>query len=181
MKNFTCVLFLTLLVAIAAQDENPAAAEAQAAPPSDEPRVELDQEAIEAIMRNVSPGCRSEIESAMETKTDVSAECQEEIQGSIQSLNIKPKTTRPKRSRKAKSSDDSAGDGNNADAEREERKKRRAKKVNSSEPMIHPAFTLVAYLALFLGAGFAFFKYNLAADDDSETQKTSGKKGKKNK
>jgi hypothetical protein len=179
MKNFAYLLFLTVLIAVAAQEGAPEA------PPADEqPRVELDQDAIEAIMRNVSPGCRTEIEGAMETKTDVSGDCQEEIQGAIQSLNIKPKTTRPKRSRKAKSADGS-GDDSSADAEREERKQRRAKKAKSAEPMVHPAFTLVAYLALFFGAGYAFFKYSLADGDDSTAKKgaapAGGKKGKKNK
>jgi len=179
MKNIAYLLFVTLLVAVIAQEGAPED------PPADEqPRVELDQEAIEAIMQNVSPGCRSEIEGAMETKTDVTSECQEEIQGAIQSLNIKPKTTRPKRSRKAKSADGS-DDGSSADAEREERKQRRARKAKASEPMVHPAFTLCAYLALFFGAGYAFFKYNLAGAEGEEGTKkgaaSSGKKSKKNK
>eukprot|EP01006_Ploeotia_vitrea_P048726 TRINITY_DN67268_c4_g1_i1.p1 TRINITY_DN67268_c4_g1~~TRINITY_DN67268_c4_g1_i1.p1 ORF type:complete len:126 (-),score=17.40 TRINITY_DN67268_c4_g1_i1:508-885(-) len=119
MKNLFYLFFLAFLIVIFAQEN----AETNDVDPSEEqPRVELDREAIEGIMRTVSPGCRSEIESAMETKSDVSTECQTEIQEAIQSLNIKPKTTRPRRQKRELSDEEAQAE---AERKKEERRKKR--------------------------------------------------------
>ena len=44
----------------------------------------MSREAIEAILNLVSPSCRSEMELAIETQSDVSQECRVEIQQAVQ-------------------------------------------------------------------------------------------------
>ena len=141
------------------------------------PRVELDQEAIENIMRTVSPGCRTEIESAMESKSDITVECQTEIQNAIQSLNIKPKTTKPKRAKKEPKPESAEGDAS-ANAEEEKPKSKRSKKApKQPDYVIHPAVTALSYVVLIAGGIFAYWKYNLAEKAEQEEEaKSSGKK-----
>mmetsp|Transcript_357 Transcript_357/g.654 ORF Transcript_357/g.654 Transcript_357/m.654 type:complete len:162 (-) Transcript_357:171-656(-) len=49
-------------------------------------QVEINREMIEAILNTVSPGCRSEMEAAIESQTEVSQDCKVEIQQAVQTL-----------------------------------------------------------------------------------------------
>ena len=44
---------------------------------------EINRETIEAIMNNVSPGCRNEMESAIQSQTEVTPDCKFEIQQAV--------------------------------------------------------------------------------------------------
>lgn len=61
----------TFLVSILSQEQ------------SEQQTQQINREAIEAILSLVSPACRSEMEAAMESQTDVSQECRSEIQKAV--------------------------------------------------------------------------------------------------
>lgn len=124
-------------------------------------RVELDVESIYGIMQTVSGSCRSEIEAAMESKTDITDDCQGEIQAAIQTLNIQPKVNTGE--------EDSEKPRMTAEEARVMRKERRAQeraerlhRKHAKQNQLPPFVTFIAYVALFGGAGFAFWKYNLS-------------------
>lgn len=51
-----------------------------------QPQQQLDKDTVEAILRNVSPGCRAELESALEAQAHVSQDCMIEIESVMISL-----------------------------------------------------------------------------------------------
>lgn len=183
LVNIALLVLICVVVAVAQGDAAAEAAGGASAPPAENPegeeyqKAELDREAIENIMRTVSPGCRYEIEGAMESRGDVSEDCQAEIQGAIQSLNIKPKVNRPRRNRNSDGSDE-AGEAETAEeaearkeARRQRRRERESRKAKSSF-VVHPAVTMLAYLVLIGGGLFAFWKYNLA-DNNSNSEEAA--------
>jgi hypothetical protein len=50
----------------------------------------MNQEIIEALWNLLSPGCKSEMEAALGTKSDISAACKAEVQSGLISLNVIP-------------------------------------------------------------------------------------------
>jgi hypothetical protein len=72
MKAFS-VLFCALLFICGVLSQEGAGGQQQ----------EINRETIEAIMNAVSPGCRNEMESAIQSQSDVSPDCKLEIQQAV--------------------------------------------------------------------------------------------------
>ena len=132
-------------------------------PPGDAQRVELDRDSIEGIMQTVSGSCRSEIEAAMESKTDITDDCQGEIQAAIQTLNIQPRMTSANGEEEPEQARMTADEARAIRKERRaQERSERASRKNSKKNVIPPFVTFMAYITLFGGACYAFWKYNLS-------------------
>lgn len=81
-----CVIHLLVLQQPAIAQISPLA-EGETAP---EGAIQLSRESLEALLQNISPACRQEMEGALSNRGEVSDECKLEIQQGLQSMNIGP-------------------------------------------------------------------------------------------
>jgi hypothetical protein len=97
----------------------------------------LFRETIEAILNIVSPGCRSEMEAALETQSQVSDDCKYEIQRALRKV---------------------TGASNDFN-EPEEMDQPPASKEPPKREGIHPGVWIAVVLLLFFGAAAAYVVY----------------------
>ena len=74
MKLFLAICVLFFHCAVLGQEESVEA---------DAQQQQINREMIETLLQVVSPGCRSEMESAIQSQTEVSPDCKFEIQQAV--------------------------------------------------------------------------------------------------
>mmetsp|Transcript_18091 Transcript_18091/g.18152 ORF Transcript_18091/g.18152 Transcript_18091/m.18152 type:complete len:163 (-) Transcript_18091:127-615(-) len=89
---------------------------------------QLNKETIDAILRSVSPGCRSEMESALASQSDISEDCRMEIQAVLQSFQ-RPQDGVPEDSPQESSSS--------------------SKSTPKLPPSVHPGIYVAVFMAIF--------------------------------
>ncbi len=111
---------------------------------SPEERERVNREMIEAILNLVSPACRSEMEAAIESQTDVTQECKIEIQQAVQLIS-------------GYGRDDEERDGER-DGERDEESEgtKQSDSVTPSRSGIHPGYWIAAFVVALIGGVSAY-------------------------
>jgi len=129
----------------------------------------LTRENVEALLTVLSDACRAEMEAALNTQSDISVDCKEEIQGALVSLNI-PLGQQPPQNQQE-------------EFQQQPRKEKQEKKNSgesgrSSAPIIPPIYSVLGFVLVFFGgiAGLVFYVSNQRSTYFSKKPKKISKK-----
>mmetsp|Transcript_12322 Transcript_12322/g.18482 ORF Transcript_12322/g.18482 Transcript_12322/m.18482 type:complete len:179 (+) Transcript_12322:33-569(+) len=132
----------------------------------------LTRENVESLLTVLSDACRAEMEAALNTQSDISVDCKEEIQAALVSLNI-PLGQQPPQ--------------NQQEEFQQPRKEKQDKKLGgdsgpASAPVIAPIYSVLGFVLVFFGgiAGLVFYVSTQRSSYFSKkTKKISKKKEEK--
>ena len=108
----------------------------------------LTRENVEALLRVLSDTCRAEMESALNTQSDITVECKGEIQEALMKLNIPLGQQPPPQ-------EQSSNTG--------KQKRRETEKLSedgvAKDPIISPIYSIIGFIVIFFGAITSFVVY----------------------
>ena len=113
--------------------------------PPEQQQQQINREAIEAILNLVSPPCRSEMEIAIETQSDVSLDCREEIQKAVQII-----SGYQQQHQQQQQQDNYGNEGDSQSTESSDTTKVTPKHT------IHPGFWIAGFVLVLIGGATAY-------------------------
>lgn len=131
-------------------------------PQQQQQQITLTKEAIEKILSMLSGGCRSEMESALAMKGEISDECKMEIQNSMRQINIADYSPQ-----NGASEDENRGppgfDGQDGGRQQQQRRRDRTPQEN----WIDPYYAIAGFTFLLFGSVISYVLYfnTVAAPD----------------
>lgn len=128
---------------------------------------QINREAIEAILNLVSPACRSEMEIAIESQTDVSQDCRIEIQKAVQTIS----------GYQQQYNQEYSNDQQDETTDETTQSDENTKVVN--KPFIHPGFWIGAFVLVLIGGATAYIVHVNKLLKDAFPEKPQKKLSKK--
>jgi hypothetical protein len=121
--------------------------------------IQLSKETVENLLHVLTPGCSSELESALQYQTEVSYDCKDEIQLSLQTM-------------KDQNSDFTTDEPNARDNAKSQEK---LKISATTKPLINPLYSIIGFVLLSI-VGISIFVITINKQRDPESKSKKPKK-----
>lgn len=133
----------------------------------------LTRDNVEALLRVLSDTCRSEMESALNKQSDISAECKEEIQGALISLNIPIGQQQPPQEQQ-----NNRGDADSGKQRRAANRVEEDMNITQKSPGVSPIYYVLGFVIVFFAiiAGLVIYVSKQRADYMTKKPKKLSKK-----
>lgn len=134
---------------------------AQGGPEQQQQSTALTRENVEALLRVLSDACRAEMESALNTQSDITVNCKEEIQEALMRLNIPLGQQPPPQEQTS----------NTGKQKRRDAEKAAEDAAANNANNISPIYSIIGFIVIFFGAISSFVVYVSKQRGDYITKK----------